>query len=475
MQNPLQTRDYVPLPLRRIIAWGVATVCAFSLLIGTIRSYGPLKVFAVSSLLRVTTTLPPQDDLGRTNVLILGVGDDDHAAADLTDTIMIASVQPSTQSVVLLSLPRDLFLVENEDTPDGRINGLYYFYKQRALRMHTEIDASGASILALHDLANDIGNRFHVPIHGAMKLDFAGLEMMIDAIGGIDIDVPEAIVDYSYPLSENVIGLLRIEKGMQHMDGKTALQYARSRHSTSDFDRSDRQQQILQALKDKMQHMNFIADAGMLRELQQSIQDHFETTFSPRELFGLAGLGTTIRSNRIIRMNVNFFGGSDTTIASAGGFVYTPPADEVTGAILYPVSRTNNPADLGQIITFAWMLFSQREVYLAQSPIIVESAGANSLEAHRLRNELRRYGLIVQDNEEAQRMQGDSVIMIPRNGDHDAAEFFSRVLDIPVEETSYDDSASGTVVRIKLGADYRFTSLEKLTETLRSSDENVQN
>jgi anionic cell wall polymer biosynthesis LytR-Cps2A-Psr (LCP) family protein len=128
--------------------------------------------------------------------------------------------------------------------------------------MHTEIDASGASILALHDLANDIGNRFHVPIHGAMKLDFAGLEMMIDAIGGIDIDVPEAIVDYSYPLSENVIGLLRIEKGMQHMDGKTALQYARSRHSTSDFDRSDRQQQILQALKDKMQHMNFIADAG---------------------------------------------------------------------------------------------------------------------------------------------------------------------------------------------------------------------
>jgi hypothetical protein len=308
-----------------------------------------------------------------------------------------------------------------------------------------------------------------------VKTVFAGLEMMIDAIGGIDIDVPEDIVDYSYPLSENVIGLLRIEKGMQHMDGKTALQYARSRHSTSDFDRSDRQQQILQALKDKMQHMNFIADAGMLRELQQSIQDHFETTFSPRELFGLAGLGTTIRSNRIIRMNVNFFGGSDTTIASAGGFVYTPPADEVTGAILYPVSRTNNPADLGQIITFAWMLFSQREVYLAQSPIIVESAGANSLEAHRLRNELRRYGLIVQDNEEAQRMQGDSVIMIPRNGDHDAAEFFSRVLDIPVEETSYDDSASGTVVRIKLGADYRFTSLEKLTETLRSSDENVQN
>jgi hypothetical protein len=53
--------------------------------------------------------------------------------------------------------------------------------------------------------------------------------------------------------------------------------------------------------------------------------------------------------------------------------VYTPPADEVTGAILYPVSRTNNPADLGQIITFAWMLFSQREVYLAQSPIMVDS------------------------------------------------------------------------------------------------------
>jgi anionic cell wall polymer biosynthesis LytR-Cps2A-Psr (LCP) family protein len=93
-----------------------------------------------------------------------------------------------------------------------------------------------------------VEHNFGVPVHHYVRVDFEGFRAVVDAVGGIDVVVEEPIVDNAYPTED--YGTMRIEipAGPQHMDGETALRYARSRHGSSDFDRAKRQQQILTAL-----------------------------------------------------------------------------------------------------------------------------------------------------------------------------------------------------------------------------------
>lgn len=76
-------------------------------------------------------------------------------------------------------------------------------------------------------------------------IDFAGFKDIINILGGISIDVPESILDREYPDNNWGYMTFQVQKGLQNFDGDTALKYARSRHSTSDFDRSNRQQLII--------------------------------------------------------------------------------------------------------------------------------------------------------------------------------------------------------------------------------------
>jgi LCP family protein required for cell wall assembly len=85
-----------------------------------------------------------------------------------------------------------------------------------------------------------------------MLIDFEGFKNVIDTLGGITIDVPEAFVDYTYPKNERQIMTVRFDSGINIMSGERALQYARSRHSTSDFSRSLRQQLIVKGVLDKL-------------------------------------------------------------------------------------------------------------------------------------------------------------------------------------------------------------------------------
>ncbi len=89
-------------------------------------------------------------------------------------------------------------------------------------------------------------------MHYYVRINFVGFEQLIDAIGGLDIYVETAIYDEKYPTEDYGTMVLDIPAGQQHMDGKTALQYARSRHGTGDFDRMSRQQIVIQAALDKV-------------------------------------------------------------------------------------------------------------------------------------------------------------------------------------------------------------------------------
>ncbi|MCX6785408.1 MAG: LCP family protein [Candidatus Komeilibacteria bacterium] len=178
----------------------------------------------------------------RVNILALGIGGEGHDGPYLTDTIIVISIKPSTGEVGLLSIPRDM-AVKYTDGQWHKINEIYSLGRA----------AGNQGAVAITKTVEDT---LKIPIHYSALLTFDGFSKFIDEIGGITIDVPNAFADNTYPTDDYKVQTVSFKKGMQLMDGPTALIYARSRHGNnfegSDFARSRRQQLILQAVKDKL-------------------------------------------------------------------------------------------------------------------------------------------------------------------------------------------------------------------------------
>ena len=178
---------------------------------------------------------------GRINILFLGYGGTNHPGGSLTDTIQVMSINPDDKSMAMLSIPRDLYVSMKDPNYTGKINGVYNIGNK-------ETKEGGANLMK-----REVGEILDLPIHYYVGVDFTGFKKAVDAVGGIDVYVEKDLYDPSYP-ADNMINYapFRIKAGMQHMDGAVALKYARSRESTSDFDRSLRQQKVISAFKDKV-------------------------------------------------------------------------------------------------------------------------------------------------------------------------------------------------------------------------------
>ena len=177
----------------------------------------------------------------RINILLLGVGGPGHDGPYLTDSIMIASINPRDLSVALLSIPRDLF-VPVKNFGSLKVNSIYTTGEDAG------ITGGGAELLK-----QTLADVFDIPIHYYALLDFNGFTKAIDAIGGINISVPEDLYDPLYPAkNDDGYDPFSIKKGSYLMAGELALKYARSRETTSDFDRAKRQQMIMMAARKKI-------------------------------------------------------------------------------------------------------------------------------------------------------------------------------------------------------------------------------
>ena len=174
------------------------------------------------------------EDQDRINILLLGMGGKKHEGGYLTDTIILASLKPSTKQVALLSIPRDLNIAV-EGMGWQKINSINAFAERKK-------EGSGGEAVsqALSDVLN-------IPIHYYVRVDFEGFVNIVDILGGLEIDVENTLEDFHYPIAgqENNEDYysrfehLYIEKGLQKMDGTLALKYARSRYASgiegSDF------------------------------------------------------------------------------------------------------------------------------------------------------------------------------------------------------------------------------------------------
>lgn len=146
----------------------------------------------------------------------------------LTDTLLLASINQDQKTVTLVSIPRDLFI-------HGRkINEYYYKY----------------GVTKLEEMVAEVSGR---TIDKYVLVDLSGFVSIVDLLGGLDLTVAKDLTDYSYPNNSGGYETFSMSAGAQHMSGATALKYARSRHSTSDFDRAMRQQQIIDAVRVKLE------------------------------------------------------------------------------------------------------------------------------------------------------------------------------------------------------------------------------
>lgn len=256
------------------------------------------------------------DERNHTNILLLGVGGEGHDGGDLTDTMLIASLNHNTNGVTMISIPRDLYL-EQSKLGGTRINRLYEQGKARW----------GAS-LALDYVQDTIHTTFELPIHYSVKVDFTAFKEVVDSVGGIDVIVTEAIRDDTYPDGETYgFEPFYIEAGLQHLDGETALKYVRTRHSgAGDYDRSKRQQEVLLALKNRAAEYGKLHKTSFLKNLYYSLNDHVESNMELREMLSLAEFAAGWKDQTISPAVI-----SDEPTAK-GGFLYTPMRELYGGA-----------------------------------------------------------------------------------------------------------------------------------------------
>lgn len=190
---------------------------------------------------------PVPADGERINVLLVGVDKLPNRAATLTDTMMVASLDPVGKSVSLLSVPRDLI-----DTPLG--DGNAFGPKLNSLLGFADAHKDQFPKGGMRTLEDAIGALLGIPIHYYARIDFVGFIDMVDAVGGVDVTVAKGFEDPGYDGFGFGKRGWSITAGPHHLDGPNALAYARSRKAAgeSDFTRAARQQQILVALRDKV-------------------------------------------------------------------------------------------------------------------------------------------------------------------------------------------------------------------------------
>lgn len=228
----------------------------------------------------------------RINILLLGMGGAGHDGPFLTDTIMLASIKPSTKQIALLSIPRDLAVP---------IPGFGWYKVNSANAYGEKAEAGSGGELA----SKAIASQFDMPIHYYLRLDFKGFVKLINDLGGIDVYVDRSFVDSTYPTDvDGEVTEISFDKGWQHMGGDVALKFARSRHGGnsegSDFARAARQQKILQAVKSKVFSLGTLRSPTKITAVFDALKDNVRTNLTPWEMLAAARLASTLDTENII-------------------------------------------------------------------------------------------------------------------------------------------------------------------------------
>lgn len=275
-----------------------------------------------------TTTMPTTttttteahiwDGLERLNIALLGADAGEGRTGLRTDTAIVISIDPSDGDVAMFSVPRDL---SNAPLPEGM--GLWDCNCYPDLITHL-YDAGerypdafpGPGEPPINAVKGALSEIFGIPIHYYALVTLDGFVGVVDALGGVSIEVPKTIIDETYPHEDGSVERVVIEEGTQHLDGHHALAYARIRRHSDDFARMHRQRCVLGAVLEQASPLDVIANFGALAE---AIKNNVSTDIPQDRLVDFVDLLPYLSTDRVSSLRITR---AEYKIGSEPGRVY---------------------------------------------------------------------------------------------------------------------------------------------------------
>lgn len=366
---------------------------------------------------------------GRTNILLLGMGGKNHPGGTLSDTMIVVSINYSDKKIAFTSIPRDLW-APIPGFGHAKINEAY------ADGEKNKGTTGGGGALASRTVENVLG----VPIHYYLSLDFEGFKKIVDTTGGIDVYVEKAINDPYYPASDMIrYDPFSISAGEHHLDGTTALKYARSRETTSDFDRSRRQMQVMMATREKILTVGILANPKKVTDLINVLGDHIRTNMQVSEIRALLDVSKTLDTTNVI---------SKVFDTAAGGPLVA--AQDSRGYYIYPRKGIDNFSDLQKIEK---NIFEPNAEDLSEAKLEVLNATSKSGTATTVSQYLESYGLNIVKIGNASTKEEKTLIIDYSGGKYPKTIEKLETL-LKVKSIKSDVTRTGVDISVTIGQDY---------------------
>ncbi len=243
-------------------------------------------------------SIPPWDGRERLNILLIGA--DEQEGGHNTDTLITVSIDPVTKQAAMFSLPRDTQFVPIPPGPARSVWGRTYGNKINSFfvnnRKRSDLWPGNDRTRGYNALKAVLGELYDLDIKYFVEVNFDGFKKVVDAVGGVTINVQVPVVDDAFPGSTGRAQRLYIPSGIQHMDGEQALRYARSRNTSTDFDRGARQQRVLLSLREQANPQTLLP---RLPELIDALKSAVRTDIPLDQLDELLGLASEVDTANI--------------------------------------------------------------------------------------------------------------------------------------------------------------------------------
>ena len=285
-------------------------------------------------------SVPPWDGRERLNILL--IGSDEQGGGHNTDTLITVSIDPVTKQAAMFSLPRDTQFVPVPQGPARSVWGRTYPNKINSFfvnnRQRSDLWPGNDRTRGYNAVKAVLGELYDLDIKYFVEVNFDGFKKVVDSVGGVTINVQVPVVDDAFPGSTGRAQRVYIPSGIQHMDGEQALRYARSRNSSTDFDRGARQQRVLLSLREQADPQTLLP---RLPQLVDALKSAVRTDIPLDQLDELLGLASEVNTAdiRSVVFTPPFFQREVLT-----GYWLEPYPDRIRAAIEEAFSA--DPADL---------------------------------------------------------------------------------------------------------------------------------
>ena len=363
-------------------------------------------------------------------ILLTGRWGGNHDAPNLTDTLILVWINSKKETITMLSIPRDLYVDFPETSRSWKINQIY----ESSFELGKDI--------AIQRLKQKITEVTGKQIDFYIDIDFQWFIEVVDTLWGVDVTLEENLVDYEYPDGYLWYKTFILRKWTWTLDGEVSLMYARSRHSTSDFDRSRRQQQIISSLREKIANLWYFRDRKKIAELYEILKQYVDTDMALGDMISLWLTLKSWQKPQTLSFNLNdtcYLGSPD---CSVWGLLYVPLREYFGGAsVLLPNGATYFELEsYDEVQYFSSLIYDYPEIYSSPEDIRVFNTTNIAWLAAETVAQLQPYwfsGIIGKNSQNIQEKKFEKSILYYNNvqQDHIILQSLKELLDIELVQT----------------------------------------